>query len=218
MPDPRPPATSLPSEPPATSLPSKPPENPLGCSLPFFMFTAQMLQDLLESKVIDLRTALFLYLSLNCDLKSGVSHRLNYKTVAEHFGCHEDSVYRAAMQLEQAELIERRETGELIASIPAIRAAQVIAEQKRIEKGERGFYTDLDRAIMKEMRDRKREDPNNSEAPRHGHIYEIYRRMVNDRVNSDRKRYAPTEHGTNHVIPKLLKYAPKPLYQILLNP
>ena len=107
--------------------------------LPYVYFTPDMLADLIVAGLIDLRTGLYFYLLFNCDLSRARSHPTNYKEVAKLFGCHEESLVRAARQLEEAGLIDRKSTGDFVADLPALVRSKAQQEARNLEKKEKPF-------------------------------------------------------------------------------
>ena len=89
----------------------------------------------------------YLYINFNCNLASGITHRLSYSRIAEYWGITLRSVYRGVAELEGAGLIHMKESGDFMGVIPHQGLIQKIAAQQSYEKKERLFYQALRKRI-----------------------------------------------------------------------
>ena len=85
----------------------------------------------------------YLYISFNCNLASGITHRLSYSRIAEYWGMMLRSVYRGVAELEGAGLIFIKESGDFMGVIPHQGLIQKLAAQQSYEKKKRYFYQEL---------------------------------------------------------------------------
>ena len=141
----------------------------------------------------------YLYINFNCNLASGITHRLRYSQIAEYWGITLRSVYRGIAELEGAGLIHIKESGYFIGVIPHQGLIQKIAIQQGYEKKERLFYQELRKLI--DAKSEGRTEP----LPFAG-VCRLYERLVTERAKE--KRFYPKAKGFGHIQEKLDLYAP----------
>ena len=141
----------------------------------------------------------YLYMNFNCNLASGVTHRLSYSHLAEYWGMSLASVYRGVAELEGIGLIQIKESGDFIGVIPHQGLIQHLAYQQSYEKKERTFYQEL-RSQMDEKSEGR------TEPLPFGGVTRLYERLVAERMKA--KRFYPKANGFGHIQEKLDLYAP----------
>ena len=141
----------------------------------------------------------YLYINFNCNLASGITHRLSYSRIAEYWGITLRSVYRGVAELEGAGLIHIKESGDFMGVIPHQGLIQKIAIQQSYEKKERHFYQDLRQRIDAQSEGRTEPLP-------FAGVCRLYERLVAERAKG--KRFYPKAKGFGHIQEKLDLYAP----------
>ena len=141
----------------------------------------------------------YLYINFNCNLASGVTHRLSYAQIAEYWGITLRSVYRGVAELEGAGLIQIKESGDLMGIIPHQGLIQKIAAQQSYEKKERLFYQALREQINEKSEGRIEPLP-------FAGVTRLYEKLVIERAKE--KRFYPKAKGFGHIQEKLDLYAP----------
>ena len=141
----------------------------------------------------------YLYINFNCNLASGITHRLSYSRIAEYWGITLRSVYRGVAELEGAGLIHIKESGDFMGVIPHQGLIQKIAIQQSYEKKERHFYQDLRERIDAQSEGRTEPLP-------FAGVCRLYERLVAERAKG--KRFYPKAKGFGHIQEKLDLYAP----------
>lgn len=141
----------------------------------------------------------YLYMNFNCNLASGVTHRLSYSHIAEYWGMSLASVYRGVAELEGLGLIQIKESGDFIGVIPHQGLIQHLAYAQSREKKERGFYQELRRRIDERSEGRTQPLP-------FGAITRLYEELVAKRMKN--KQFYPKAKGFGHIQEKLDLYAP----------
>ena len=141
----------------------------------------------------------YLYINFNCNLASGITHRLSYSRIAEYWGITLRSVYRGVAELEGAGLIHIKESGDFMGVIPHQGLIQKIAIQQGYEKKERHFYQELRGQIDKQSEGRTEPLP-------FAGVCRLYERLVTERAKE--KRFYPKAKGFGHIQEKLDLYAP----------
>ena len=141
----------------------------------------------------------YLYINFNCNLASGITHRLSYSRIAEYWGITLRSVYRGVAELEGAGLIHIKESGDFMGVIPHQGLIQKLAIQQGYEKKERRFY--------QELRDRINEKSEGRTEPLpFAGVCRLYEALIVERAKE--KRFYPKAKGFGHIREKLDLYAP----------
>ena len=141
----------------------------------------------------------YLYISFNCNLASGITHRLSYSRIAEYWGITLRSVYRGVAELEGAGLIFIKESGDFMGVIPHQGLIQKLAAQQSYDKKERHFYQALRERINEKSEGRMAPLP-------FGAVCRLYEALIVERVKE--KRFYPKAKGFGHLQAKLDLYAP----------
>ena len=132
----------------------------------------------------------YLYINFNCNLASGITHRLSYSRIRS-IGVLLRSVYRGVAELEGA--------GDFMGVIPHQGLIQKIAAQQSYEKKERLFYQALRKRIDEKSEGRTEPLP-------FGGVCRLYEQLATERAKE--KRFYPKAKGFGHVQEKLDLYAP----------
>ncbi len=141
----------------------------------------------------------YLYLNFNCNLASGISHRLRYQQIADHWGISLRSVYLAIAQLEAIGVIKMRDAGNFIVEIPHQGLIQHISYAQKQEKKTRLFYQELRKMIN--AREEKRDEP----LPNTG-IFHLYEQLQATRRKN--RHYYPKKPANKVVLENLEIFAP----------
>ena len=141
----------------------------------------------------------YLYINFNCNLASGITHRLSYSRIAEYWGITLRSVYRGVAELEGAGLVFMKESGDFMGVIPHQGLIQKLAAQQSYEKKERHFYQALRERINEKSEGRTTPLP-------FAGVCRLYEALVVERAKE--KRFYPKAKGFGHLQAKLDLYAP----------
>ena len=141
----------------------------------------------------------YLYINFNCNLASGITHRLSYSRIAEYWGITLRSVYRGVAELEGAGLIYMKDSGDFMGVIPHQGLIQKLAAQQSYEKKERLFYQALRERINEKSEGRTEPLP-------FGGVCRLYEALIVERAKE--KRFYPKAKGFGHIKEKLELYAP----------
>ena len=141
----------------------------------------------------------YLYINFNCNLASGITHRLSYSRIAEYWGITLRSVYRGIAELEEAGLIFMKDSGDFMGVIPHQGLIQKLAAQQSYEKKERHFYQALRERINEKSEGRTAPLP-------FGAVCRLYEALIVERAKG--KRFYPKAKGFGHLQEKLDLYAP----------
>ena len=141
----------------------------------------------------------YLYMNFNCNLASGITHRLRYSQIAEYWGITLRSVYRGVAELEDAGLIHMKESGDFMGVIPHQGLIQKLAVQQSYEKKERHFYQALRERINEKSEGRTTPLP-------FAGVCRLYEGLIVERAKE--KRFYPKAKGFGHLQEKLDLYAP----------
>lgn len=139
----------------------------------------------------------YLYINFNCNLASGITHRLSYSQIAEYWGMHIASVYRGIAELEEANLFEITHTGDFVGIIPHQGLMNQMVHAESYERKERAFYKELRRRIEEKSEGRTTPLP-------FGGVCRLYERLVAERAKD--KKFYPKADGFNHLRDKLEYY------------
>ena len=141
----------------------------------------------------------YLYINFNCNLASGITHRLSYSRIAEYWGITLRSVYRGVAELEAAGLIYMKESGDFMGVIPHQGLIQKLAAQQSYEKKERHFY----QALRERINDRS--EGRTTPLP-FGAVCRLYEALIVECAKE--RRFYPKAKGFGHLQAKLDLYAP----------
>lgn len=141
----------------------------------------------------------YLYINFNCNLASGITHRLRCSKIAEWAGIDLSTVYRGIAELESAGLFHTKESGDFMGVIPHQGLIQHLAIQQGYEKKERGFYQKLRRRIDEKSEGRTEPLP-------FAGVCRLYEALIAERMKE--KGFYPQAKGFSHIQEKLDRYAP----------
>ena len=142
---------------------------------------------------------IYLYINLNCNLSSGISHEIEYQQIADYFDWHPQTVWEAISELEFAGLIDVKKRGGMILSIPHQGLIQHIAYAQKYEKQERQFYAEFQERITNKEFERGRSLDK-------AIILRMYDKFVEERGREN--MWKPKEKNRSHLFEKLEAYAP----------
>ena len=92
----------------SSTLPNRKENSPYrSLPLDFAMITQANFWELVDKRILNAKTALYLYTIMKCDLQSGISHKIYYDDVARDTGFNRSQIYRAANKLEKEGFVER---------------------------------------------------------------------------------------------------------------
>ena len=122
-------------------------ENRIETSLPFFQFTVDMLECIIDNNLSANQIAVYALLELNKDIARGKTHKLPIEYLAESIKVSESTVYRAIARLKECELFLPTDWGYIIGHLPYAELAKNTAKQAKADKPKRAFYLELRRRI-----------------------------------------------------------------------
>ena len=168
-------------------------------AMKYSRYSESMLCTMADYNVSRSAILIYMYINLNCNLSSGVSHEIEYQQIEDYFGWHSETIYLAIAELEFVGLIDVRKRGGMILSIPDQGMIQHIAHQQKYEKQERQFYAELQELIANKEFERGRHLDTSK-------ILRMYDSLVEERGRD--KRWKPKEKDRSHLLEKLEVYAP----------
>jgi len=178
-------------------------------SLPYIQIDQAHYKALLPLFNKSVAAKLYLHAAFNCDIESGEAHRIDLEEFADTYDVNIEVVVRAAKKLKDMGLFIMKNFGGIAPTLPQVQASQQTASTQREIKQERHFYRELNREISDALKRLAQEgkDAHLTAAQ----IHREYDALRHKRMAPERKRYkwTPSEKGSNHVIPKLVKYLPK---------
>ena len=141
----------------------------------------------------------YLYINFNCNLASGITHRLSKSDIANYWGMDERTVRSALVELERIDVLEIKEDGDFMGVIPHQGLIQHMAHVQAYEKKERGFYQALRRQIAEKSEGRTQPLP-------FGSITRLYEALIAKRMKNN--GFYPKAKGFGHIQEKLDYYVP----------
>lgn len=173
--------------------------------LDFAQITQSNFWELCDKRIINAKTAVYLYTIMKSNLQTGISHRIYYDDVERDTGFSVRQIFRAAQELESAGFIERAHSGYYQAYTPAIKAASEIKEHREKFKSEKRFWEELNKRIREHF---KKNQYNRDNLPPITIINALYSQLVSKRQNRRTHNYVPPEEGTAHILPNLRAHTP----------
>lgn len=95
-------------------------------ALNFGLIDKEAAQKLIDEKISRPGILVYIWMTLNCHVKSGRSHKIEIKAIAKELGLHRTTIIRAWGELSRAKLIEPLKGG-LTFDIPHVAAARAYA-------------------------------------------------------------------------------------------
>ena len=168
-------------------------------AMKYSRYSESMLCAMADYNVSRSAILIYLYINLNCNLSSGVSHEIEYQQIADYFDWHSQTIYEAISELEFVGLINVKKRGGMILTLPDQGLIQEIAHQQKYEKQERKFYSEFQERVTSREFERGRSLDKSM-------ILRMYDSFVEECGRE--KRWKPKEKVRLHLFEKLEQFAP----------
>lgn len=83
-------------------------------AMPWSRYSESALRKMADFNLSSTAIVVYLYINLNCNLDTGISHQIDYDQIAEYFDIRKETVYNAITELEMVGLVSVKSRGRII--------------------------------------------------------------------------------------------------------